>query len=212
MPACIIAEIIWYFILKTRKEWIYGTIVVIAFIVGIVLYQRGILNIFMINRVFCVLLYMFMGYLFRQYEERINNHQMTVLTIICVVIYVALGIVTLHFYPGQSLDVHLNYYYSYPICFAMILSGLISIAVIAKRIEAFPNWILLVGQNTLVIYLFHSFGVTMVERMFRIIHLPINALTKVLITVIVCAVCTTLAIAINRFIPGLLGKKPVKQK
>lgn len=160
----------------------------------------------MINRGLCVLIYIFMGYLFRQYEESANNHKMMAkLIIICMVIYVTLGIATLHFYPGQNLDVHLNRYYSYSICFVMILTGLLAITMIAKIIEHFPKGVILVGQNTLVIYLFHSFVVTIIVRIFRIIHLPINALTSVLITLITSVGCTGMALIIKRFVPGLLG-------
>jgi hypothetical protein len=113
MPACIVAEIIWYYILKTRKDWVCGAISVFSFIAGIALYQRGMLNFLMINRAFCALIYIFMGHMFKQHEGTVKEHKMSTIMILCVIIYVALGIATIYFYPNQNLDVHLNRYYNY---------------------------------------------------------------------------------------------------
>lgn len=213
MPACIIAEIIWYFILKIGKTWIAGGLSIVGFVAGIVLYQNRILDILMINRAVCALLFIFMGYLFRQYEEKIDGLKTITIPLVIggTVIYIGLGIATLYLYPGQNLDVHLNRYYNYPICFAMIIIGLFVLFVIARKIGHFPKWVLLVGQNTLVIYLFHTFAVSVTAKVFQIVHLTVNTITNIFITAIACAVCTVLALIINRLVPELLGKKREKK-
>jgi fucose 4-O-acetylase-like acetyltransferase len=94
----------------------------------------------------------------------------------------------------------------------MILTGLFAIGMLAKRIGHFQKWIITVGQNTLVIYLFHSFVVTILVKVLRIVHTPINAFTNALITILTCAVCTVLALIINQYVPVLLGRKRVKQR
>ncbi len=210
MPCCIVAEIIWLAALKVfKKTWQIALISVVLFVAGIVLYHFGILSVFMINRALTVQVYLLIGWLFKRYEtvivERIGK--LPILLIACVV-YIGLGVVSLFVYPGQVMDVHLNKYYSYMICLMMIWLGIFSLFIAAKKyIKRVPRWWTAVGQNTLVIYLFHSFVVRLGAKAFQLVHLPVNKLTNVLLTAIACAICLGIALLINWLFPELMGKK-----
>ena len=207
MPACIIAEIMWYYVLKVKKKWAKGVICIVSFIIGILLYQADILDILMINRAMCAIVFIYMGHLFRCYESQIDRLKLSLPLLTGTCIYIGLGLLTLFLYPGENLDVHLNRYYSYPICFAMIIIGLFIVFILAKKIGSFTKGVLLIGQNTLIIYLSHSYIAAILAKVFSLVRVPINPFTNILITVITCAVGTALGLIINRFIPGIMGKK-----
>ena len=163
----------------------------------------------MISRAMAVQLFLLIGWLFRKYEGIIIERagKAWILGAGCAV-YIALGILSLVIYPGQVMDVHLNEYYSHAICQLMIWIGIGILFVLAAAvIKKYPKWWVLIGQNTLVIYLFHSFVVRAGVKAFSIVHLPVNRITNILLTAIVTAVCLSISLLINRFLPELMGKK-----
>lgn len=210
MPCCIAAEIIWFFILKSfKKSWQVAVSAVVLFVAGIILYNHQILSAFMVNRALAVQLFLLIGWLFRKYEgsivERIGKAWILG---VGGAIYIALGILSLVLYPGQVMDVHLNEYYNHAICQLMIWIGIGTLFVLAAVvIKKYPKWWVLIGQNTLVIYLFHSFAVRVGVKVFSIVHLPVNRLSNVLLTAVVTAACLSISLLINRFLPELMGKK-----
>lgn len=209
MPCCIVAEIIWFFVLKTiRKTWQVIVSVVVLYIVGIVFHNHQILSAFMINRAMAVQLFFLIGWLFRKYEVTIIERLGKAWALgVGGGIYIALGILSLVLYPGQVMDVHLNEYYSHVICQLMIWIGIGTLFALAAVIKKYPKWWVMIGQNTLVIYLFHSFAVRAGVKAFNVIHLPVNRMTNILLTAIATAVCLSISLLINRFLPELMGKK-----
>ena len=57
---------------------------------------------------------------------------------------------------------------------------------------------MLIGWNTLTIYLLHAVVVKDVVRIFKSVHIPINKLSNALVTVIATAVCLGIALLIDR--------------
>ena len=210
MPCCIAAEIIWFCILKyVRSMWKIGLIVAILFAVGLALYTNSMLSVFMINRSLTAQFFLYTGKIYRVYEpelkDKINNVPVLVSG---TVLYVFLGILTLVLYPGQCLDVHMCRYYNICICGVMIWVGIYVLAVfVSNRIKRYPNWLVLIGQHTLVIYLLHNYLVKAFYKGFSIFHIPANRLTNVFLTLIVCLTGVLISQAINYLAPELMGKK-----
>lgn len=215
MPCCIIAEIVWFFILKVfRKTWQIAGASVILFAGGMALYRYQLLSFFMINRAFTVQIFLLIGWLMKRYENQIMEKAGKGWILITgTAVYIVLGVLSVFLYPGQTLDVHLNAYYNHAICQLMIWIGIGILFIFgAKYIKKYPRWWVLIGQNTLVIYLLHNYAVKAGVKVFNLIHLPVNRLTNVFLTVAVTAVCLGISLLINRFIPQMMGKRRKTQR
>ena len=214
MPCCIVAEIIWFFILKyARTEWLKAIIAVIMFAVGIMLYKHGILSIFMVNRALSVQIFLYIGRTFCINEEAIVRKLERLPVLLGgTFLYILLGVFSLVFYPGQSMDVHLCRYYNILICGPMIWSGIYLLTVFVMRyMNDYPKWLVLIGQNTLVIYLLHSYCIKVLVKVFDILHIPVNRFTNIFITLIVCTAGTLISLILHRFFPELMGKKRISR-
>lgn len=210
MPCCITAEIFWFFILKScKKTWQVAVSSLVLFTSGLAIYSHQILSVFMINRAMTVQVFLFIGWLLKKYEEHIMEKFGKVWALVvggCI--YLGLGILSLTLYPGEVIDVHLCEYYNHFICQLMIWIGIYSLFILAsKYIRNYPKCLLLIGQNSLVIYMLHSFATRVWVKVFSVLHLPVNRLTNMLLTAGVCAICLLISILINRFLPELMGKK-----
>ena len=209
MPCCIIAEIIWYTFNKIFKSRIIPVFIMsyLAFFVGIILCKHEILNFWMINRALTVQPYLLIGAIYKIGVDKIRDRAGAI-SIIGIVLYIGLGVLSLVLYPGESLDVHTASYYNLFICHAMIWIGIIAMFIILEYgIKKYQNWIIILGKDTLVVYLFHSLLITAVVKLMSLIGISNNRFIALLVTAIVCAMCCLLTFGINRFCPALLGGK-----
>jgi fucose 4-O-acetylase-like acetyltransferase len=209
MPCCIIAEIIWFFLLKYFKSTrVLGVLTVVLFGIGIELFKCGILSVFLINRAVSVQIFLYIGYLFNCYEKpvfRIIREAKPIIT--GTVIYLVIGILSLVLYPGQCLDVHLCIYYNVFLCLLMILVGNITLTILIRnKIKKYPGWLTKIGQNTPIIYRLHGYLSRTVIKVFNIIHIPVNWVTSIFLTFVVCSAGMEISALIHRFLPELMGK------
>ena len=119
MPCCILAEIIWFFVLKkTKSLWSTGVTAVILFVIGKMLYEFDMFSVFMINRALSVQFFLFMGRLYYVYEKKVVRSFVDMVPLIGGgIIYILFGILFTFLYPGQNMDVHLYVYHNVFICF-----------------------------------------------------------------------------------------------
>lgn len=208
MPCCIIAEIIWYNVLKfCKKDYCAIIASVILFTAGMIMSKFSILNICMINVAFVVQLYILIGYLYKKLETKIGLFENWIV-FIGATIYIALGIMTLVFYPGQCLDIHVGCYYNLIMCILMIYIGCFTAFAAASKIKYYPKWLCYIGQNTLVIYIYHGYVLEIFKRIFNRLNVDFqNWAFAILITITTVAVCCLIAWLINLLLPELLGKR-----
>lgn len=143
MPCLIAAEIIWFAILKVFKEtWQVAVLAVACFAAGMVLFDHGILNRFMINRALTAQVFLLIGWLIRKYERPIMERAGKVWNLVAGAgVYFALGVLSLVLYPGEVMDVHLCKYYNHAICQLMIWTGICTLFILAaKYIRKYPRW------------------------------------------------------------------------
>lgn len=209
MPCLIIAEIIWFYINKFSKSSgqiaIYG---LLSCVLGFVLHYHHLLRYAMIDTAFIVQIFFVVGYFIRQNEDFLIR-RWKIWTPVAMAIYVILGGANMLFWPGEIIDVHLNIYYNIPICFFTIGIGCVGLFTLFKVLNVSPNWLVFIGQNTLVIYIFHGF---FVGRAFTYAMncLGIPSINIVLLgaikTVIACCLCCLIAMVANKYFPKLVGK------
>ncbi len=209
MPCCIIAEIIWFFIRKYLRKisfTCFGTILMFA--LGAIFSYFDIFNFAMINRAMLMQLFILSGYLYRLYEKRFMRTSWC-LIISLLVIYVAMGYISLIIWPSACLDVHMNNYYNWPYCFTMMILGCFTAFIFANKIGKAPRVLSFIGQNTLVFYLLHSNNIRVGVRFLSMLKIDLpdslwGAITK---TLIACIGCALEAVLLNRFFPVVVGKK-----
>ena len=81
-----------------------------------------------------------------------------------------------------------------------------------------PRWLVFIGRNTLIFYLFHARILDVIEPLFFrafpfargnwLILLP----ASLLICALLCGICAVCSLLINRFLPVLAGKRRVPAK
>ena len=206
MPCMIIAEILWFFINKLFNKLSSVSIASVAVsAAGFVLAAFDVPNFLMINTALIVQIYLLTGLLYKSYDKQIAKKPV----LLCGAgVYVLLGVLTLVFYPGHNIDIHLNKYYNYAICLLMIGVGLICLFILADTvIKKYPRIVVLVGQNTLVTYLFHGYVVKVVLKALSIVKISKNWFISIFVTIVVCLVCTVISIIIRKVCPPIMGAR-----
>lgn len=208
MPCLIIAEIIWFYVGKFIKDpkWVVVTGVA-ASLLGFFLNANHLLRFAMIDTAFVVQAFFVLGFLLKKYEERFSVRS---LILLFVVLYIGLGIFTLYYYPGMSLDVHLNKYYNFGVCALMIVLGCLMLFFSFRQFNVKWKWLVYIGQNTLIIYMLHGYGLLLSSKFLSVFwgqyitYSPVIALIKTFIAV---ACCCVIAFAVNKYVPQIVGKK-----
>ena len=209
MPCIIVAEVIHFYIHKFGRD-IYGIsfLCISSFILGTVFSNYTVFSFAMISNAFIVQLYLFLGYLYSFIENRFDK-KLFMISFLSLFLYILFCFISLHIYPSKCLDVHLNYYYNLPFCILLILLGNFSLFGIFKIIGHFPRWILYIGQNTMILYLWSGIAMIFFIQATKILNVvvldkPLWAILELIWVVAFCCLCSYL---VTRIAPELLGKK-----
>ena len=213
MPCCIVAECLWFLILKYgRNAAGICCATLAAFGLGLLAARFDLLNLWMINRALIAQAWILVGWLLRHYGDRLKRLGWKA-PAAAAILYIALACVSHALYPGKSIDVHLNRYYSLPICLAMVVVGNAALFTAfgghLKRIPRAVSWF---GQNTLVIYMVHNYTVRLPAHLLKFAGLPINPPLALAAMLPVCAFYMLVAAGINRFAPVLAGRAAPARK
>ena len=208
MPCFVIAEVIHFFVRKfTKNDYQIAIVCILLTVLGIFLHSIDILDYAMINRAFSVQFFFLIGYLFKIHEKSFVGLSWGVI-FFGGLLYFLLIFLSLFLFPKSSIDVHLCRYYNYPLCFALIIIGLV-VSFTASAKSDFSNRLLsMIGQNTLVLYIWHG-SIIWVLNFFmdyykiRMGSLWLDALVK---TICIVAICVILSSYLNRYVPELVGK------
>ncbi len=216
MPCCIIAEIIHFFVRKFCKQMrlIYSVSILIM-ITGVLLSQHHIGKFANFNTACIAQGFLAVGLFIREFSRDLNERKRYILILSFVVIYVILGLLTLHFYPGKCMDVHLNYYYDYIICSLMIIIGLICVFLLFEFIFEFKKMKILtfIGQNTLVYYMLNAKVYLVFQKFLKICHLSLEEGPAgwFITTIVLCVGCGIISVILNKYVPFLVGKGKLKK-
>ena len=208
MPCFIIAQPIHFLFRKYFKGIIWVvTASVASFIVGLMLHQYGVFNYAMINTALVVQPFFLLGFLFREYEQTLIKMSWGVIIGLSL-LYIVLCGLSLKLFPGQTIDVHLNHYYSIPYCLLLIILGCFMLFVAARKSNFSSSFMSFIGQNTLVLYMWHGMMIMILVKLLSTFGwiLPDNrwtALIKLIWAVVACGAC---ALILNKAIPFAVGK------
>lgn len=167
-------------------------------------------NYAMFNRALIAQVYLMIGHSFRWYET--TGRKISVKAgMIAAAAWLVMIMLAMHIWPEQYIDVHLNRYYNLPYTFVMIVLGCAALMILAVRMKSVPRWLVLIGQNSFLIYMLHSRCFNKFNQMLDLIGLEAikNVYWLYIPGKIVFAVaaCLVMAVAFNRFIPFLMGRR-----
>lgn len=210
MPCLIYAEILWFYSHKyaNSRFHIFCTGIILSAI-GLAMHNYNILRYGMINTAFIVQVFFVLGYFIRLYEDKLGKRWNTWM-FIAIIIYFLFVYMTMYYFPGSSLDVHTNRYYNLPICVVLIFTGITILFTLFRKKELAPQWLVYIGQNTLIIYILHSFCLGGFHRL-SILYPPIASIPLPLYGIIDSCIaiisCCLLAKVVNKYAPFIVGKK-----
>lgn len=209
MPCFVIAEIIHYLLRRfVKKDIVLVLVAFICMFLGLLLSKNSILDYAMFNRALTVQPFFLIGYYFHKYESVFVKMRWWVVAG-AFVIYICMCVFGMRFFPDEVIDVHNNRYFNIPFCLLQIILGCLLLFTIASKANFKSKIMSIIGQNTLVIYCWHSYAFLILTVGLSIVgfELQVNwfaALVKMLWATIVCSV---LALLLNRFLPEMVGKK-----
>ncbi len=211
MNALIIGEILWYYIHKISKnnEKMVIFLGLLVSASGLLCFRFGWLNEFMINRGMAILWLFALGQLIRKYESVLVSVVRKYMILFSIV-FMVMGCVFMYLYPNEFYDVKWNRYYFIPLTWGMIVIGILMAFALFSNVKRIPNWIVLVGQNTLAIYMLHEYGISVFMRLLSIVGFNSDFLypfVAVLGTCFACGCCLAFGILANRYLPEVVGRK-----
>lgn len=205
-PCLIIAEIVFFFVIKLFKriESIIGVTLFLT-VCGYFLSANNILSFAMFNRALVVQAFLALGYVLKNKWPKLK------MCYICglIALYLGLCFISLIVYPGKALDVHSNVYYNIPLCILLIGIGCVSVFLFAERIGKAPRILIFFGQNTLILWTMNGYFLFVLNAVLRrlAITLPDNLPIAIIKLVYVCIGCGLLSILVNRYLPEIVGKR-----
>ncbi len=211
MNALIIGEILWYYIHKIsnnneKKVILLGLLVSAS---GLLCFWYGWLNDGMINRGMVILWFFVLGLLIRKYECFLVTVVKRYL-IRFFILFLVMGTIFMYLYPDEFYDVKWNRYYFIPLTWGIIILGILIAFTLFSHAKHIPQWIVLIGQNTLAIYMLHEYGLSVFRKI-----LPISGYNSdilflviaVLGTCFACGCCLAFSLLANRYLPEIVGRK-----
>lgn len=211
MNALIIGEILWYYIHKVARNN-EKTVILLGLLVsasGLLCFRFGWLNEGMINRGMVILWLFVLGLLIRKYEAPLVTFVKKYM-IWLLMVFVVMGVVFMYLYPGEFYDVKWNRYYFIPLTWGMIILGILMAFTLFSHAKQIPQWIVLVGQNTLAIYMLHDYGVAVFRKLLSISGLDFGLfypVVAVIGTCFACACCLAFSLLANKYLPEIVGRK-----
>ena len=210
MPCIIVAETIQFFIrwlLKTKRDRYIAMVVAAA--IGLFLGRRGMARFALLDVALVSQAFMLFGLWYKDHEQWLAEKLGLRVQAAGLALYVLLIAVSIFAYPGRSLDVHMNEYYNYLICGAMIFLSLLLLFLFFSGRRSLPRWIVFVGQNTLAFYMLHGFVRSAFAKCLSVLGIRRQPmiLWEGIEMVAVCASVSVLALIINRWLPFIAGKQ-----
>ena len=160
------------------------------------------------------LLFLVLGYLFRENWERKYDEFFDLKnTVILVMLY--LMFVYYDHFNGYTLPLYIDYFYDH----IRHMLGIMMIVKLAKSIKA-NRFMLYIGRNTLIYFCIHNKAVTLCESLFKMLVPGLyagfagpvrSALFCFVMTLIVCVILLVPTWFINRYFPWTLGKDGLKK-
>lgn len=212
MNALIIGEILWYYIHKISKNN-EKMVILLGLLVsasGLLCFRFGWLNAGMINRGMVILWFFVLGLIIRKYESILVNVVRKYMLWFSI-LFLVMGIVFMYLYPDEFYDVKWNRYYFIPLTWGIIILGIFMAFTLFSRVKHFSRWIVLVGQNTLAIYMLHDYGLSVFRKLLSLSGFNPNIYCYPVVAVVgtcfACGCCLAFSLMANKYLPEIVGRK-----
>ncbi|MDO4803449.1 MAG: acyltransferase [Lachnospiraceae bacterium] len=213
MPCIIIAETLFFLICKYISDvrLRYAAMLLVS-LVGIILSHFGIAGFAMIDVACTAQIFLLFGYWFRNNETLLREKFSAKLCVGLAALYFVLLGISAKLFPGQSIDVHTNRYFNYPLCFLMSFVSLLFLFLVAPKVRANLRWIIFVGRNTIVFYIVHYHARSLLIHGLHWLGftMPKTLPWFVVTYLFICVSMSIVAVIINKWFPFILGKKRVR--
>lgn len=209
MPCFIIAEIIYYLLRRyIKRDMLLVLVAFLCMSLGLMLSKNSILDYAMVNRALMIQPFFLIGYYFHKYESFFIKMSWWVIAG-AFAIYICMCVIGMRLFPGEVIDVHNNRYFNIPFCLLQIILGCLLLFTTASKANFKSKTMSIIGQNTLVIYCWHSYAFLILTVGLSIVgfDLQINWFTALVKLLWATVVCSVLALLLNRFLPEMVGKK-----
>lgn len=210
IPCLIAAEIIFFLIRKAIKPVHMQYLVMLALSAAGYLISRT-RNDFctFAGRMMIVQFYILIGYAIRNLDSKVSKPKLW--PAVFGVVFIAAGVYLLLFSDFVRMDVQSNSY-SHPLLNAlMALCGCSFLFYYARFVKT-PRWLVFIGRNTLIFYLFHARFLDMLRPLINKIPYALRSSTltglpiSLAILALLCGICALCSLLIDRYIPVLAGK------
>ena len=209
MPCIIISNTLFFFTKKMihSTSGQYLTMAMLS-IFGVVLNKYGVARFAMFDVACTSQAFYLFGYWFKNNEAKLRTDISRPKVIILLFSYASLVAASLLFYPTEIIDVHMGKYYNYPLCLAMIIVSMLVLFIEAPNIKRYPQWVLFVGQNTIIFYICHYHARSLLIHALNVLHISLssNYFGYGIRFVIICIAMSVLSAIINTYFPYVLGR------
>lgn len=209
----IVAEVIHFYIRRACKTTLLIVIVcIIVSAIGLFAAKNDVLHFGKVNTALICQAYLLLGLLLKQYEKKLDRLSIEV-TVGIFVMYVVLCFVSQFIFSNIMFDCNQNLYYNISFCTLLIVMGCMSCFMLAKRITKIPRWVIFIGQNTFILYLWCGFSMLLFAVLGKLgLELPQeNLLYSLVQTIWATVACMFAAFVVNRYAPFIVGRKKRKQ-
>jgi len=156
IPSFIITQLLFRLLYKITSNKMFLLAISLLFLcLGVYLHQYRLCNILCFDTALTGVFFYNIGLLYKNKEEKYHISDNVKIFSACSVIYVALIIVSCLIFSGETIDFHICSYYSLPLCVCLVISGTLALFYATKRYKKNNRVLLLIGKNTLIIYLTH---------------------------------------------------------
>lgn len=213
MNALIMGEVLWYYIhrISLNNEKIVILLGLLFSASGLLCFRFGWLNDGMINRGMAILWFFVLGLMIRKYESVLVKFVRKYMVWFSF-LFIVMGAIFMYLYPGEFYDVKWSRYYFIPLTWGMIILGILIAFTLFSNAKNIPQWIVLVGQNTLAIYMLHEYGLSAFMKLLSMIGYNTDILYSVVAvigTCFACACCLAFSLLANRYLPEIVGRKRI---
>lgn len=209
LTCLIIAEVIFFYIRKFAKSNFWTVLLCLTCLVfGLLLSRYGILSFAKINTALICQTYLMIGVLYKRYEEIINHLHVSI-PILMFMVYVVLCYTSQYIFEDITFDCNLNQYYHIGYCLLLIFMGCFSCIMLANKIHSFPKWLVYIGQNTFILYLWAGYALTVFVVLNKLgFVIPNESLfVSVIQTIWASVTCMCAAYIVNMYFPIILGRR-----
>lgn len=215
LPCLFMTNIILYFIIKIKKEWLRIITVITLFFVGYTLNSIDVILPFGIETALISLIFVYTGYMIKQHSQQ--NLKITQIIFLLIISIIGLFACYMNNYEFGML----NHQYGNIFLFMLgTLSGITLImmitSIISKYTKSLKDMLEFVGKNSITIMCVHEPIKRVIIRLtsivFKIAEITLRTkiLPSALITLVVILLTIPIIYMINKYFPFLIGKKKEK--